>query len=91
MYTQRKRAAAREDAEAAQDAEVPADGPVEPGESAREPNHDGSQNPQGPAERLTQESGTRSLEEAPEQASDPASDTASESTGPSGTGEKVDR
>jgi hypothetical protein len=91
MYTQRKRAAAREEAEAAQDAEVPADGLEEPGAGAREPDHDGSQNLQGPSGRLTQESGSRSVERAPGQASDPASDTASESTGPSGTGEKVDR
>jgi hypothetical protein len=77
MYTQRKRAAARE----AED-----DGPDEAGEAA-----DGPENPEGPDDRLTEESGSDARADEPEQPSDPTPDTASESTDPSGTGERVDR
>ncbi|MET8247408.1 DUF6049 family protein [Streptomyces sp. NPDC005202] len=77
MYTQRKRAAAREAAE---------DGPDETGETVDEP-----ENPEGPADRLKEESGTRSGPDDPEQPSDPTPDTAAESADPSGTGERVDR
>lgn len=66
MYTQRKRAAARQ----AED-----EGPDEAGEDAGGP----------------EESGIRGRADAPEQPSDPAPDTAPENTGPSGTGERVDR
>ncbi|MBL3665072.1 hypothetical protein JL475_03375 [Streptomyces sp. M2CJ-2] len=76
MYTQRKRAAAREVQE-----EKPAlDGGTE-----------GPQNPDAPAVRLTKEQEDGSETDAPEQPSDPASDTAPESADPSGTGERVDR
>ncbi|MGW3289542.1 DUF6049 family protein [Streptomyces sp. NPDC001002] len=77
MYTQRKRAAAREAQE---------DGPDEAGDPA-----DGPENPEGPSERLTEESGTGTRADDPEQPSDPTPDTAAESADPSGTGERVDR
>ncbi|MFI9150840.1 DUF6049 family protein [Streptomyces sp. NPDC053367] len=83
MYTQRKRAAAR-------DAEE--DGPEETTESA-----EGPVNPDGPDGRLTEETGTseesdaRSRAGEPQQPSDPTPDTAAENTDPSGTGERVDR
>ena len=77
MYTQRKRAAAREAEE---------DGPDEAGETGDEP-----KNPEGPEDRLKEESGTDARADDPEQPSDPTPDTASESADPSGTGERVDR
>ncbi|EGX60735.1 hypothetical protein SZN_06419 [Streptomyces zinciresistens K42] len=83
MYTQRKRAAAR-------DAE-------EDGSPAREEAEGESENPEGPDARLTseelfdQESDTGTRAAGPEQPSDPAPDTAAESADPSGTGERVDR
>jgi hypothetical protein len=77
MYTQRKRAAAREAEE---------DGPDEAGATADEP-----KNPEGPEDRLKEESGTDARADDPEQPSDPTPDTASESADPSGTGERVDR
>ncbi|GGJ15038.1 DUF6049 family protein [Streptomyces brasiliensis] len=77
MYTQRKRAASRQ----AED-----DGPDEPGETT-----EASQNPEGPAERLQEESDARLRADDPEQPSDPTPDTASESADPSTTGERVDR
>ncbi|MFD9006734.1 DUF6049 family protein [Streptomyces sp. NPDC059582] len=80
MYTQRKRAAAREDQENGEN------GPDEAGEAV-----DGPNNPEGPAGRLGEESGTLSGADDPEQASDPTPDTAAESADPSGTGERVDR
>lgn len=76
MYTQRKRAAARE-------AE---DGPDEAGKAA-----DGPENPEGPEDRLTEESGTPAGADDPEQPSDLTPDTTAESADPSGTGERVDR
>ncbi|MFF3334269.1 DUF6049 family protein [Streptomyces sp. NPDC002888] len=78
MYTQRKRAAAREPEEDGPDAEADetADGPV---------------NPEGTMDRLKEESGTRPGAGDPEQPSDPTPDTAAESADPSGTGERVDR
>ncbi|MBY8343695.1 DUF6049 family protein [Streptomyces spinosirectus] len=84
MYTQRKRAAAREDEE---------DGPDESGESAGEPEEPSDEpgNPEGPRDRLDEESGTDARTDDSEQPSDPTSDTASESADPSGTGERVDR
>ncbi|WP_405871111.1 MULTISPECIES: DUF6049 family protein [unclassified Streptomyces] len=77
MYTQRKRAAARE----AED-----NGPDEAGEPT-----DGPENPEGPEDRLKDESGTDGRADDPEQPSDPTPDTAPESADPSGTGERVDR
>ncbi|MET9381927.1 DUF6049 family protein [Streptomyces sp. NPDC002928] len=80
MYTQRKRAAAREDE---------GDGPDESGEAGEAT--DGPGNPDGPGDHLKEESGARSGADDPEQPSDPTLDTAAESTDPSGTGERVDR
>ncbi|MFI9611107.1 DUF6049 family protein [Streptomyces sp. NPDC052023] len=77
MYTQRKRAAARETEE---------DGTEMSDDSA-----EASQNPDGPADRLQEESGPRPGAGAPEQPSDPGPDTPAESADPSGTGERVDR
>ncbi|WP_405616305.1 DUF6049 family protein [Streptomyces sp. NBC_00076] len=77
MYTQRKRAAARETEE---------DGPDETGEAV-----DAPENPDGGDDRLKGESDTRSRADDPQQPSDPAPDTAAESADPSGTGERVDR
>ncbi|GGV02028.1 hypothetical protein GCM10010260_43430 [Streptomyces filipinensis] len=80
MYTQRKRAAARQAEE---------DGPG----TAEEPT-DAPGNPDAPADRLPQkpeESGSSGGADDPEHPSDPAPDTAPESTDPSGTGERVDR
>jgi hypothetical protein len=77
MYTQRKRAAAREAAE---------DGPDETGEAGDTPD-----NPEGGDAPLSGESGTPAGAGDPEQPSDPTPDTAAESADPSGTGERVDR
>ncbi|GEJ99539.1 DUF6049 family protein [Streptomyces sp. 1-11] len=78
MYTQRKRAAARQ----ADD-----DGPgPDGGENDGEPG-----NPGAPSDRLTDQSDAPPGAEGPEQPSDPAPDTASENADPSGTGERVDR
>ncbi|MFI8204539.1 DUF6049 family protein [Streptomyces sp. NPDC085937] len=76
MYTQRKRAAAREAEEQDQTADEDADDP---------------KNPEASERRATQESGPDPREDAREQPSDPAPDTAPESADPSGTGERVDR
>ncbi|MFF8474764.1 DUF6049 family protein [Streptomyces sp. NPDC015414] len=78
MYTQRKRAAARQ-----ADDEGPG---AEGGETDDDPG-----NPDAPGDRLPDESGAPSGTEDPEQPSDPAPDTAPENTDPSGTGERVDR
>lgn len=77
MYTQRKRAAARQTDE---------DGPGTAGEDT-----DGPGNPEAPGDRLQEESDSTSRADDPEQPSDPAPDTAPESADPSGTGERVDR
>ncbi|MEU6573154.1 DUF6049 family protein [Streptomyces sp. NPDC046805] len=77
MYTQRKRAAARQAEE---------DGPDAAGDGP-----DGPENPEGPGDRPQEESDAHSRAEDPEQPSDPTPDTAPESTDPSGTGERVDR
>ncbi|MFJ2233233.1 DUF6049 family protein [Streptomyces sp. NPDC087859] len=77
MYTQRKRAAAREATE---------DDPEETGEAV-----DATENPGDSEDRLRKESGTLRGADDPEQPSDPAPDTAAESADPSGTGERVDR
>lgn len=81
MYTQRKRAAARQAEEDGQE-EAGEDGTEEPG------------NPDAPADRLPQEpeeSDSRAGADDPQQPSDPAPDTAPGNTDPSGTGERVDR
>ncbi|CAM5497918.1 Secreted protein OS=Streptomyces aurantiogriseus OX=66870 GN=GCM10010251_04590 PE=4 SV=1 [Streptomyces aurantiogriseus] len=77
MYTQRKRAAAREVEEDAHD---------EAGEAVGTPVAS-----QGSEDRLTEESGARSGADDPVQPSDESPDTAAESADPSGTGERVDR
>jgi hypothetical protein len=80
MYTQRKRASARQTEE---------NGPDADGQAADEPG-----NPDAPADRLPEEaedSGSPTGADDPEHASDPAPDTAPESPDPSGTGERVDR
>ncbi|MGW2030828.1 DUF6049 family protein [Streptomyces sp. NPDC001811] len=77
MYTQRKRAAARQADE---------DGPGTAGEDTGRPG-----NPEGPGDRLPEESDSASGADDPEQPSDRAPDTAPESADPSGTGERVDR
>ncbi|MEU6349379.1 DUF6049 family protein [Streptomyces sp. NPDC047072] len=77
MYTQRKRAAAREAEE---------NGPDGADATAAEP-----ENPEGPEDRLTKESGTGAGADDPQQPSDPTPDTPAESADPSGTGERVDR
>ncbi|MFR0358743.1 DUF6049 family protein [Streptomyces sediminimaris] len=85
MYTQRKRAAAREAEEDGPDgADQATDDPENPG-------HDGPENPEDPMDRLSEESGTDARADDSEQPSDPTADTASESADPSGTGERVDR
>ncbi|MFJ8466432.1 DUF6049 family protein [Streptomyces swartbergensis] len=81
MYTQRKRAAAREAAEdTAGETDDDADNPV-----------GAPQNPEAPGDRLKEESEDSSRADAPQQPSDPAPDTAAERADPSGTGERVDR
>ncbi|MBL1107940.1 hypothetical protein JK361_25690 [Streptomyces sp. 5-8] len=77
MYTQRKRAAARQAEDDGPGTET--EGPEEPG------------NPGAPGDRLPEESGSAPGADDPEQPSDPAPDTAPESADPSGTGERVDR
>jgi hypothetical protein len=78
MYTQRKRAAAREAEQNGPDDEA--------GEAV-----DGPENPEGPQDRLKEETGTGHGADDPEQPSDLTADTAAESADPSGTGERVDR
>jgi hypothetical protein len=78
MYTQRKRAAAREAEQRGPDDEA--------GEAV-----DGPENPEGPQDRLKEETGTGPGANDPEQPSDLTADTAAESADPSGTGERVDR
>ncbi|WP_256641576.1 DUF6049 family protein [Streptomyces murinus] len=77
MYTQRKRAAARQAGEG--------------GAGAAGEDSDGPGNPDAPGHRLPEESDSTAGADDPEQPSDPAPDTAPESTDPSGTGERVDR
>ncbi|MFF7406859.1 DUF6049 family protein [Streptomyces murinus] len=77
MYTQRKRAAARQAGEG--------------GAGAAGEDSDGPGNPDAPGDRLPEESDSTAGADDPEQPSDPAPDTAPESTDPSGTGERVDR
>ncbi|MFH9572368.1 DUF6049 family protein [Streptomyces sp. NPDC017454] len=86
MYTQRKRAAAR-DAEKNEtgEAEEPEDSKVSEDSEA------GPENPEDPGERPHKESEAHPRAGDPEQPSDPTPDTAAESADPSGTGERVDR
>jgi hypothetical protein len=103
MYTQRKRAAARQAEEEGQDpadttadattapaTDASADGPTDASADADHP-ADTPENPEDPADRLKEESDTRPGAGDPEQPSDPTPDTAAESADPSGTGERVDR
>ncbi|MFJ7238020.1 DUF6049 family protein [Streptomyces olivaceus] len=83
MYTQRKRAAARDATKSASGEEEAPGNPGDDSESAENPNEaDG---------RLKKESGAQARAGDPEQPSDPTPDTAAESADPSGTGERVDR
>ncbi len=77
MYTQRKRAAARESEEG---------GPNGTDEAADSP-----ENQDGTADHLKEESGSPPRADDPQQPSDLTPDTATESTDPSGAGERVDR
>ncbi|MFE8944129.1 DUF6049 family protein [Streptomyces sp. NPDC007856] len=80
MYTQRKRASARQAEE---------DGPDAEAQDADEPG-----NPEAPADRLPEDpedSVSRAGADDRKHPSDPAPDTAPESPDPSGTGERVDR
>ncbi|MFI6009360.1 DUF6049 family protein [Streptomyces sp. NPDC051243] len=86
MYTQRKRAAAREaEQDSAQET------------SETEGNPENPENPEGTEDRLTpedllkEESVTGTRADAPGQPSDPTPDTPAENADPSGTGERVDR
>lgn len=83
MYTQRKRAAARE-----ADGET---GEAQEDENSDAPSGDGPENPKDPQGRLKKESEAPPRAGGPEQPSDPAADTAAENGDPSGTGERVDR
>ncbi|MEU5520987.1 DUF6049 family protein [Streptomyces sp. NPDC047860] len=83
MYTQRKRAAARQAEE--RDEEDAAD------EADSGTDADDAKNPETSGRRPTEESAPDTREDAPKQPSDPAPDTAPESADPSGTGERVDR
>lgn len=80
MYTQRKRAAARDAEKNGSD-----------GSETSEDPEDGPENPDGAEGRLKKESEATARAGDPEQPSDPTPNTATESTGPSGTGERVDR
>ncbi|MEV7344903.1 DUF6049 family protein [Streptomyces sp. NPDC093544] len=84
MYTQRKRAAARqaeEDVREAESAGEGGDGTVDTEDSAAEDSQD----------RPSGESDAESGADDPEHPSDLTPDTGPQSTGPSGTGERVDR
>ncbi|MBQ0827752.1 DUF6049 family protein [Streptomyces tagetis] len=96
MYTQRKRAAAREADEAASDEKDQAAPTEEDQAGASETDDaeragDGPEKPAGPGGDLPEESGAEPRAGDPEQPSDPTPDTATENAGPSGTGERVDR
>ncbi|WP_328480929.1 DUF6049 family protein [Streptomyces sp. NBC_00377] len=86
MYTQRKRAAARETAETPQDGEEGEDGADEADGPA-----DGPEDPERRQTRPDEKSGSGAGAADPEQPSDGTPDTAVESVDPSGTGERVDR
>lgn len=97
MYTQRKRAAAREAQQAdAEDTEAAPEGEASEvdgasGTPAAPENPEDAEDPENSADRTEGESASRSGADDPEQASDGTADTAAESTAPSGTGERVDR
>ncbi|WP_432080043.1 DUF6049 family protein [Streptomyces sp. WAC 04229] len=80
MYTQRKRAAARDAEKNGSD-----------GSEASQDPEEGPENPDGTEGRLKKESEAPARAGDPEQPSDPTPNTAAESTDPSGTGERVDR
>lgn len=85
MYTQRKRAAARQAAEDAQN-DPEAGGDSEDADATVDTDST-EDSDAGPERASASESGA----DAPEQPSDPTPDTAPESADPSGTGERVDR
>ncbi|MGW1063829.1 DUF6049 family protein [Streptomyces aureus] len=88
MYTQRKRAGARQ---AEEDAESPEDGPEAGGESKAAEGTVDTDSTEDSEAGSEQASGPESGADDPEQPSDPSPDTAPESADPSGTGERVDR
>ncbi|MFI5875958.1 DUF6049 family protein [Streptomyces sp. NPDC051445] len=89
MYTQRKRAAARETAETAETAQDGEEG--EDGADEADGPADGPEDPERRQTRPDEKSGSRAGAADPEQPSDGTPDTAVESVDPSGTGERVDR
>ncbi|MEU0033742.1 DUF6049 family protein [Streptomyces sp. NPDC006333] len=103
MYTQRKRAAARQAAEEQKNAaDAPdAEGGTEAGATAEDGVNGVNKDAAGTVDTVENterskdgpdgESTTEPGADAPEHPSDPAPDTAPESTDPSGTGERVDR
>ncbi|WP_159769989.1 DUF6049 family protein [Streptomyces sp. HM190] len=89
MYTQRKRAAARQAAEGASQDKSPAER-TSPGEEANtEPA--AVVHTDGVVHTDEGDSSAEPMADAPEHPGDPATDTASENTDRSGTGERVDR
>jgi hypothetical protein len=97
MYTQRKRAAARLEAEGASTDDdssegVPTDSEGVPTDSEGVPtDEDANAEAASVVHTAEEESPGKSGADAPEHPSDPAPDTAPESADPSGTGERVDR
>ncbi|WP_406331368.1 DUF6049 family protein [Streptomyces sp. NBC_00203] len=85
MYTQRKRAAAR------QAEEDPEDGPEAEGVNKDADGTVDTEDTEGSENGPEGESGAEHGADDPEHPSDPTPDTAPESTDPSGTGERVDR
>ncbi|MEU5364898.1 DUF6049 family protein [Streptomyces sp. NPDC005925] len=85
MYTQRKRAAAREAAETDENATRP------DADEDSDSDGDSEQTEEASDERLGEESSEGSRGDGAEQPSDPAPDTPAENADPSGTGERVDR
>ncbi|AVH57687.1 MULTISPECIES: DUF6049 family protein [Streptomyces] len=84
MYTQRKRAAARQ-------AEEPANSPEAEAVNTDAAGTVNTEDTEGDADGPSGKSGAEPGADGPEHPSDPTPDTAPESTDPSGTGERVDR
>lgn len=89
MYTQRKRAAAREAEGAGENGESA--GEAEDGADEAEEPADGPETAEHPGNRNKEESDARAGAGDPEQPSDETPDTAAENADPSATGERVDR
>ncbi|MFJ4810946.1 DUF6049 family protein [Streptomyces longwoodensis] len=86
MYTQRKRAAAREAEATPED-----DGTDEAAAEEADESGDAARNPEGAGDRLPDGTTARPRAGGPQQPSDGRPDTAAENADPSGTGERVDR